>query len=95
MTARGTYGGNPLQGWLFRRTDLSRLDGEGAWQVFDDTTGGEVILWTVDEKEWYVHIENTQSFHEYTLKFMAKIVWHPVLLSGGQGKGAEKGVYLR
>lgn len=48
------------------------------WQVFDRTTGKEVSAWNADEKRGVVVIENAIPFHEYTVDFMAKVIWHPV-----------------
>lgn len=48
------------------------------WQVFDRTTGKEVFTWRADESAGVIHIQNTVPYHEYTLNFMAKVIWHPV-----------------
>lgn len=48
------------------------------WQVFDRTTGDEIFSWRADEKTGIVHIENITPYHEYTVNFMAKVIWHPV-----------------
>ncbi len=48
------------------------------WQVFNRTTGEEVRSWTADEKKGIVRIENAIPYHEYTVNFMAKVMWHPV-----------------
>lgn len=48
------------------------------WQVFDRTTGEEIFSWEADEQAGIVQIENTVPYHEYTLNFMAKVIWHPV-----------------
>lgn len=48
------------------------------WQVFDCTTGQEISSWKADEKRGIVVIENAIPFHEYTVDFMVKVLWHPV-----------------
>ncbi len=48
------------------------------WQVFDRTTGEEVLTFEKDEEKGVVIIKNTKEYHEYTVNFMAKVVWHPV-----------------
>ena len=48
------------------------------WQVFDRTTGEEIFTWHADEGAGIVHIRNAVPYHEYTLNFMAKVIWHPV-----------------
>ena len=48
------------------------------WQVFNRTTGEEVKAWHADEKRGVVVIENTAPYCEYTVDFMAKVIWHPV-----------------
>lgn len=60
--------------------DQVRADWEEVkrWQVFDRTTGEEVLSWKADEKKGVVVIDNAEEYHEYTVNFMAKIIWHPV-----------------
>ncbi len=67
----------PSKGFL---ADQVKVDWENVsyWQVFDRTTGKEIHSWKADEKSGVVHIENITPYHEYTLNFMARIVWHPV-----------------
>ena len=48
------------------------------WQVFDRTTGEEVKTWKADEARGVVVVENATEYHEYTINFMAKVIWHPV-----------------
>lgn len=47
------------------------------WQVFDRTAGEEVFGWEADEKSGTVTVNNTKKFHEYTVNFLAKVLWHP------------------
>ena len=48
------------------------------WQVFDRTTGEEIKTWTTDESRGVVVIENAKEYHEYTVNFMVRVIWHPV-----------------
>ncbi len=48
------------------------------WQVIDRTTGEEIHTWRADEERGIVRVEKATPYHEYTLNFMAKVVWHPV-----------------
>lgn len=68
---------NILKGFL---KDQIQADYEqtSRWQVFDRTVNQEVFGWTVDSKNEKVVISNAVEYHEYTLNFMAKVVWHPV-----------------
>ena len=45
------------------------------WQVYDRTTGQEIISWQFDTKTKRVEVENTVPMHEYTVNFFAKILW--------------------
>lgn len=50
------------------------------WEVIDRTTG-EVIdasLWTIDQEQHRVMIKETTPWHEYTVSFLAYIIWDPV-----------------
>ena len=50
------------------------------WEVIDRTTGKVVntSLWHYDEKTGNVIIEETLAYHEYTVSFLAYIIWDPV-----------------
>ncbi len=50
----------------------------GYWQVFDRTAERETKEWSADEKSGCVTVKDAQPYHEYTVNFMAKVVWHPV-----------------
>ncbi len=55
-------------------------DKERWWEVIDRTTG-EVVpygTWSYDEKSGNVVIEPTKLFHDYTVSFLAYIMWDPV-----------------
>ncbi len=57
------------------RDDITRW-----WEVIDRTTG-EVVAptsWDYDEKSGNVTINNCNPFHEYTVSFLAYIMWDPV-----------------
>ncbi len=58
----------------------TRDDKERWWEVIDRTTG-EVVpygTWTYDEESGNVVIEPTKLFHDYTVSFLAYIMWDPV-----------------
>ncbi len=50
------------------------------WEVIDRTTGETVSpdCWTYDEVSGNVTINNATLFHEYTVSFLAYIMWDPV-----------------
>jgi len=55
--------------------DISRW-----WEVIDRTTG-EIVspkYWFYDEISGNVIIKNTKQFHEYTVSFLAYLIWDPV-----------------
>ena len=50
------------------------------WEVVDRTTG-EVVdsaNWTLDADEDTVHVSGVAAWHEYTVSFLAYIIWDPV-----------------
>ena len=55
-------------------------DRERWWEVIDRTTGEVVPVseWTYDEKSGDVTIAQAKPFHEYTVSFLAFIMWDPV-----------------
>ena len=57
------------------RDDIKRW-----WEVIDRTTGELVppSLWSYDEKEECVVLKNCTPYHEYTVSFLAYIIWDPV-----------------
>lgn len=57
------------------RDDIKRW-----WEVIDRTTGEVVSIekWSYDEKTGNVTIEETVPFHDYTVSFLAYIMWDPV-----------------
>lgn len=48
------------------------------WEVYDRTAGQKVSEWSANEKDGTVTVRNAQPMHEYTVNFMAKVLWHPV-----------------
>ena len=57
------------------RDDITRW-----WEVIDRTTGDVVTTneWSYDEESGNVTITNAKKFHEYTVSFLAYIMWDPV-----------------
>lgn len=55
-------------------------DKERWWEVIDRTTG-EVVptsQWSYNEEDGCVHIPQAKPFHQYTVSFLAFIMWDPV-----------------
>jgi 1,3-beta-galactosyl-N-acetylhexosamine phosphorylase len=50
------------------------------WEVIDRTTGDIVSIseWSYDENTMEVIIENSFPYHDYTVSFLAFIIWDPV-----------------
>lgn len=50
------------------------------WEVIDRTTGRVVdgSLWDLDAKQDIVHVRKVVPMHEYTVTFLALIIWDPV-----------------
>ena len=57
------------------RDDIKRW-----WEVIDRTSGEVVSTdnWSYDEESGCVVISNAVSFHEYTVSFLAYLIWDPV-----------------
>lgn len=55
-------------------------DCERWWEVVDRTDGGIVppAQWSYNEEDGTVLIRDTKEFHEYTVSFLAFIMWDPV-----------------
>ncbi len=68
---------NPMKGYFAQQIcpDWQEI---ARWQVFDRTSGEEVLDWKADESKGVVVISNAKPYHEYTVNFMAKVIWHPV-----------------
>lgn len=60
--------------------EVNPKDRERWWEVIDRTTGQVVPVrfWSYDEKSGEVTISHTIPFHEYTVSFLAFIIWDPV-----------------
>lgn len=48
------------------------------WQAFDRTTCEEIFDFNVDRETESVTLNNITPYHEYTVNFMVKVLWHPV-----------------
>ena len=46
------------------------------WEVYDRTAMEKTDGWTYDEKSQTVTIEGAEEFHEYTVSFLARVIWH-------------------
>ena len=57
------------------RDDIKRW-----WEVMDRTTGQSVCpdTWSYNAETGCVVIENCEAFHEYTVSFLAYLIWDPV-----------------
>lgn len=55
-------------------------DKERWWEVIDRTTGEAVPTnqWNYNEEDGCVHIPQAKPFHQYTVSFLAFIMWDPV-----------------
>lgn len=58
----------------------TRDDPKRWWEVVDRTTGAPLDprCWDYDEKSGCVVIPNPESYHQYTVAFLAYIIWDPV-----------------
>ena len=68
---------DPMQGY-FPQQIQPDWENISYWEVYDRTTGEKHGDWAWDEKAGHVLIKNARPMHEYTVNFMAKVVWHPV-----------------
>ena len=68
---------DPMQGYFAQQIqpDAENLS---YWEVYDRTSGEKHSDWKWDKKGGCVLIKNARPMHEYTVNFMAKVVWHPV-----------------
>lgn len=55
-------------------------DKERWWEVIDRTTGDVIPVneWNYNEEDGCVHIPQAKPFHQYTVSFLAFIMWDPV-----------------
>ncbi len=58
----------------------SRDDIKRWWEVIDRSTGEVISVdnWNYDDKSGDVTINNTELYHEYTVSFLAYLIWDPV-----------------
>ncbi|MGN1077492.1 MAG: 1,3-beta-galactosyl-N-acetylhexosamine phosphorylase, partial [Candidatus Gallimonas sp.] len=68
---------DPMQGY-FPQQIQPDTENISYWEVYDRTTGEKHRDWKWNEKDRCVLIMNARLMHEYTVNFMAKVVWHPV-----------------
>jgi 1,3-beta-galactosyl-N-acetylhexosamine phosphorylase len=69
---------DPLEGY-FREQIALDLGNQSHWQVYDRTTGKEIQDFTIDG-QGLVHLDHPALYHEYTVDFVAKSLWHPTQL---------------
>lgn len=68
---------DPLQGYFAQQIQPD-WENISYWEVYDRTSGEKHSDWTADEKSGTVCIKRAHPMHEYTVNFMAKVLWHPV-----------------
>ena len=84
MTGFRTAAGGPLEIELLEGVspELMRVNGRDDpkrwWEVIDRTAGTVVSEWTFDEARSAVIIPNPKAYHEYTVSFLAYLIWDPV-----------------
>ena len=77
LAERDTLQINPMQGYFARQIQPD-WENIGWWEVYDRTTGEKHGDWEWNEQSGFVTVKNAKAMHEYTVNFMAKVVWHPV-----------------
>ena len=68
---------DPMQGYFAQQIQPDR-ENKAYWEVYDRTSGAKHTDWSCDEKTGTVVVRNARPMHEYTVNFMAKVIWHPV-----------------
>ena len=68
---------DPMQGYFAQQIQPD-WENISYWEVYDRTTGEKHGDWAWDEKSGTVTVKDAKALHEYTVNFMAKVVWHPV-----------------
>lgn len=68
---------DPLQGYFAQQIQPD-WENISYWEVYDRTSGEKHSEWTADEKSGTVCLNHVHPMHEYTVNFMAKVLWHPV-----------------
>lgn len=69
-----------MKGLYPKMLAVNPKDKERWWEVIDRTTG-EVVptnQWNYNEEDGCVHIPQAKPFHQYTVSFLAFIMWDPV-----------------
>ncbi len=77
LAERDTLQINPMQGYFSQQLQPD-WENIGWWEVYDRTTGEKHGDWEWNEQSGFVTVKNAKAMHEYTVNFMAKVVWHPV-----------------
>lgn len=71
----------PLKGYFTEQFMINGQDDpKEFWQVFDRTTGKEVVLsdWSYDPETETVKVKHTKKWHEYTVNFLAIRLWEEI-----------------
>ena len=68
---------DPMRGYFSQQIqpDAENLS---YWEVYDRTSGEKHYDWKWDKETGCVRISRARPMHEYTVNFMAKVLWHPV-----------------
>lgn len=77
LAERDTLQIDPMQGY-FPQQIQPDTENLSYWEVYDRTTGEKHRDWEWNEQSGFVTVKNAKAMHEYTVNFMAKVVWHPV-----------------
>ena len=70
-----------MQGISEELLEVNTRDDIKRWWEVMDRTAGEIVptdCWSYDESTGCVTIKNTKAFHEYTVAFLAYLIWDPV-----------------
>ena len=68
---------DPMQGYFAQQIqpDWENLS---CWEVYDRTSGEKHSDWERNGNTGRILVKNARPMHEYTVNFMAKVLWHPV-----------------
>ena len=83
-----------LRGYYRMQLEVNPENPKKYWQVFDRTTGEEVLDWEYDGRG-RVTIPNARAYHEYTVNFFAKNIWDSTQMynyiktTAGRAKGTR------
>ena len=68
---------DPLKGYSKMQLEVDYgANPKKYWEVIDRTTGELTDEWYIDD-DGFIVVENAKLMHEYTLSFLAKILWDP------------------